>query len=192
MESVLKYVRLTKSLKALNLSGTNFEERPIAKLTRALVDREIHLSKLDLSRNPAINDRTCVVLAKLFSQRSSIKHLYLDETGITEAGIETIIESIAENLKVHTLSFKKCNNVQILDPVTQAQWHLITGLMKQNCSLTLLELDGNPKINGDFVKEIEVEIKKNQQIVEKIFPKLLEQEELAAEKRRQALENKKA
>ena len=57
--------------------------------------------------------------------------------------------------------------------------------MGQNCSLTLLELEGNPKIDEDFVRVVEAEIKKNQQIVEKIFPKLLEQEEKAAEKRRE-------
>ena len=184
MESVLKYVRLTKSLKALDLSNTNLGERQITKLTRALMGREIHLSKLDLSRNPAVDDEMCAILAKLFSQRSSIKHLHLDETGITEAGVQTMVESIAENLKVHTLSFKKCN-VQIFDQATQPQWQRISGVMGQNCSLTLLELEGNPKIDEDFVRVIEAEIKKNQQIVEKIFPKLLEQEEKAAEKRRE-------
>ena len=51
IESVLKYVRLTKSLKALGLSNTNLDEKAITKLTIALIGREVNLSKLDISKN---------------------------------------------------------------------------------------------------------------------------------------------
>ena len=51
IESVLKYVRLTKSLKALGLSNTNLDEKAITKLTIALIGREVNLSKLDISMN---------------------------------------------------------------------------------------------------------------------------------------------
>ena len=51
IESVLKFVRLTKSLKALGLSNTNLDEKAITKLTIALIGREVNLSKLDISMN---------------------------------------------------------------------------------------------------------------------------------------------
>jgi hypothetical protein len=52
--------------------------------------------------------------------------------------------------------------------------------LKQNCSLTLLDLNDNDNnIDEEFLKEISVDIEKNKKIVENIFPKLLEQEEKA-------------
>ena len=83
IESVLKYIRLTRSIKSLDLSYTNMSIRPIQKLTRALVTREIHISTLTLSRNLQITDEVCTVISHLFSERSSIKHLHLDDTSVT-------------------------------------------------------------------------------------------------------------
>ena len=83
IESVLKYIRLTKAVKSLDISYTNMSMRPVQKLTRALCTREIHLSTLILSRNLQITDEVCKVLAHLFRERSTIKHLYLDDTSIT-------------------------------------------------------------------------------------------------------------
>ena len=46
--------------------------------------------------------------------------------------------------------------------------------MKQNCSLTLLDLEGNANIDPSFLKEISVDIEKNKKIVDLIYPKLIE------------------
>ena len=111
-----------------------------------------------------------------------MKHLILDETSITEDGVRIIIESIVENLKVHTLSFRKCK-VYITDPIYSPQWNIIKNVLKQNCSLTLLDLNDNDNnIDEEFLKEISVDIEKNKKIVENIFPKLLEQEDKAEKK----------
>ena len=76
-----------------------------------------------------IDDNICPILAHLFSQRSTIKHLILDETSLTEVGVSKIIESIAQNLKVHTLSFRHCK-VTIADQEDYEEWHTITNVMK--------------------------------------------------------------
>ena len=46
-------------------------------------------------------------------------------------------------------------------------------------SLTDLYLDGNPVIDEGFTEIMEAELEKNRQIVESIFPKLVEQEAAA-------------
>ena len=85
IESVLKYVRLTRTVKSLDLSYTNLSPRAIQKIVIDLNDREypLYLSTLNLSRNLGISDEVCKVLALLFSNKSPVKHLYLDDTSIT-------------------------------------------------------------------------------------------------------------
>ena len=172
IESVLKYIRLTKAVKSLDLSFTNLSDRAIQKVVRSLIAREINLNTLILSRNIGIGDEVCKEIGNLFTQRSTIKHLYLDDTSITQKGVNTIIESIAENLKISTLSFKN-SEVEIYDP-EQPEWNSIVALVRQNCSLIKLELDDNKRIDENFIDELNVELKKNKQIVDTIFPKLME------------------
>ena len=78
------------------------------KIVSALASREINLNKLNLSRNKGIDNEVCIILANLFSKNSPIKHLYLDDTSISESGVAEIVSSIKENLKVHTLTFRNC------------------------------------------------------------------------------------
>lgn len=129
IEAILKYLRIHKSIKEVNFQNSNLDRQMIIKLVNALVSREVQLSRLNLSKNEKIDDTICPILAHLFSQRSTIKHLFLDETKITEEGVGVIVESITENLKVQTLSFRKCK-VYITDPIASPQWNLIKNVLK--------------------------------------------------------------
>ena len=51
MESIVKFLRLNTHIDELNLSNSNLDSGKIVKLTRALVKKDIGISKLDLSRN---------------------------------------------------------------------------------------------------------------------------------------------
>jgi len=108
IESVLKYIRLTKYVKSLDLSCTNLSVNAYRKIVSALASREINLNRLNLSRNERIDNEVCMILSSLFSENSPIKHLCLDDTSVTESGVAEIVSSIKENLKVHTLTFKHC------------------------------------------------------------------------------------
>ena len=72
MESIFKFLRLNNTIDELNLSDSNLDSKKIYKLTKALVQKEFKISKLDLSRNPSIKDRDCVTLKNLFSKKTSV------------------------------------------------------------------------------------------------------------------------
>ena len=55
--------------------------------------------------------------------------------------------------------------------------------MKQNCSLTLLDLEGNKDVCPEFLQELDIDIQKNKLIVENIFPELRKQEKEHNEKK---------
>ena len=79
-------------------------------------------------------------------------------------GVANLIQSIAENLKIHTLTFRWCR-IRINDE-EQSEHKIILGVLKQNCSLTKLDLEeGNEYIDADFLNLVDVELKKNKQIV---------------------------
>ena len=84
-----------------------------------------------------------------------------------------MVQSIAENLKVHTLSFRNCN-VNIYDQANQPEWNAILAVLQLNCSLTTLNLDDNIHIDEDFELALSRDIEKNKKIVNTIFPKLME------------------
>ena len=147
IESVIKYVQHERHLKSIDLSFTSVTLRSCEKLARIIATREIHhINSLNLSRNLTINDEICKVLTVLFTSKSNVKHLYLDYTEITEKGVATLVQSIAENLKVQTLSFTNCR-VKIYDQNMHPEWDTIIETLQQNCSLTKLNLaknDTNP------------------------------------------------
>ena len=91
IESIFKFLMLNTTIDGLNLSNSNLDTKKIYKLTKALVKKEFEISKLDLSRNPSIKDKDCVTLKNLFSKKTSVQYLYLDETPITEVGVESIM-----------------------------------------------------------------------------------------------------
>lgn len=160
IESVIKYVRKTSNLRSLDLSYTNLQARSVEKLTIAIAVREIHhLETLNLSRNITINDEVCRKMKPLFSSSSNIKYLYLDDTYVTQKGVEELVSSIAENLKVHTLSFRNCN-VNILDQGRHPEWDQILTVLGQNCSLVKLDLVDN-EISQVFKEALNRELEKN-------------------------------
>ena len=78
------------------------------------------------------------MLRALFTHNSSVRHLYLDDTSVTQKGVAEIMQGIAENLKIDELSFKN-SNVEISSQ-QQPEWDIIIRSLAQNCSLTKLHL----------------------------------------------------
>ena len=107
-ESVIKYIRLVGTHRQLIMCRANLNLRNIRVLTRDLVAKEIPLHSLDLSYNIGINDKSCKILAQLFSKKSNIKHLFLDGTNITEKGFAEIMTSLRDNFKARKLTFRHC------------------------------------------------------------------------------------
>ena len=149
MESVFKFLRLNETIDELDLSNAELNSKKIYLLAKGLVMKDFEISKLDLSNNQAIKDKDCTTLKNIFSRKSSVKYLFLDSTAATEVGVETITQGIAENLKVHTISFRSCG-VKLDDP-NGREWKDIIKNLKQNCSLTLLDLDGNKGVCPEFL-----------------------------------------
>ena len=87
---------------------------------------------------------------------------------------------IAENLKVHTISFVGCD-AKLLDPERCVQSDQIIQVMKRNCSLTELDLSDNPVISDQLIERLDIDLAKNKLIVENIFPLIREQEKKANE-----------
>ena len=125
------------------------------------------------------------MLGNLFSSNSAIKHLYLDDTSITHVGLADLIHSTVENLKLLSLSIKN-SNIKISDP-DQEEARIIIASMKQNCSLTKIDMEHNIRIDEDFQVLLDKELHRNEQIVEIIMPKIMAQEEraYAAKKKRE-------
>ena len=172
MESILKFMRLNETIDELDLSNSEFNSKKVYLLAKALVQKEFEIRKLDLSNNKAIKDKDCITLKNIFSRQSSVKYLFLDDNSISAKGIESITEGIVENLKVHTLSFRRCQvKLENSKVSKQPEWKTIIQNMQQNCSLTLLDLEEN-KVSQDFLDELDVEIQKNKLIVENIFPEI--------------------
>ena len=83
---------------------------------------------------------------------------------------------INDNLKIRTISIK---SACISLTMGEAHCTTVVEALKTNVSLTDLYLDGNPEIDEGFTEIMEAELEKNRQIVESIFPKLVEQEAAA-------------
>ena len=70
--------------------------------------RQIQLTTLNLSENETVNDKVVEDLCYLFTNQSTIEHLYLDRTNITIKGVKKLLDSIKDSLKVRTISVEGC------------------------------------------------------------------------------------
>ena len=129
---------------------------------------------LDLSYNKEINDKSCRALRSIFSSKSPIKYLNLDGTSITQKGFAVIMQGTTDNLKVREISLQ---NTRIKIREQDRSRQKVVEALKQNVSLTDLHLDSYR--DDEFFEILQTELEKNRQIVNIIFPKLLEQEEKA-------------
>ena len=86
------------------------------------------------------------------------------------------MDGINDNLKIRTLSVK---NACITLTMGEGYCMTVVEALKTNVSLTDLFLEENYGIDLEFTEVMETELEKNRQIVESIFPKLVEQEEAA-------------
>ena len=129
---------------------------------------------LDLSYNKEINDKSCRALRSIFSSKSPIKYLNLDGTSITQKGFAVIMQGTTDNLKVREISLQ---NTRIKIREQDRSRQKVVEALKQNVSLTDLHLDSYR--DDEFFEILQTELGKNRQIVNIIFPKLLEQEEKA-------------
>ena len=132
------------------------------------------MTMLDLSYNKEINDKSCRALRSIFSSKSPIKYLNLDGTSITQKGFAVIMQGTTDNLKVREISLQ---NTRIKIREQDRSRQKVVEALKQNVSLTDLHLDSYR--DDEFFEILQTELGKNRQIVNIIFPKLLEQEEKA-------------
>lgn len=172
IQSVLKYTRHNHHLRSIDLSFTDLGGKDVARIVQDIASREIHhIQTLNLSRNITINDEVANMLRGLFRSNSAIKHLYLDDTSITHKGLADLIDSTTENLKLLTLSIKN-SDIRIASE-DQPEWKSIIQSMKQNCSLTTINLQHNIRVDEEFLIELDKELHRNEQIVEIIMPKIM-------------------
>ena len=66
------------------------------------------LTTLNLGDNESISDEVVEDLCELFSQHSTLQELFLDKTKITSKGVNHLLESICQSLKVRTISTRDC------------------------------------------------------------------------------------
>ena len=81
-----------------------------------------------------------------------MKHLYLDQTHVTNKGLQQILWSMKESLKVRTISFESCDlNLE------GDEGQEIVEIIKQNISLTKLGYDKN-ETDDEFEEAIDKEL----------------------------------
>ena len=130
-----------------------------------IANGNLELTTLVLNQNSQINDNICHILEKLIKGKTPLAHLYLDETSVTEDGFEMLVLASVKSTVLDTLSCKNCK-ITLDSPFG---WKKIGDAMKQNCSITKLEVSGN-NVDDGFVEEMNVELEQNKLIVQYIFP----------------------
>lgn len=122
------------------------------------------MATLNLSENKFVNDDVLKDLSTLFSEHSTLVNLYLNDTSLTLQGLNWLLSSIKESLKVRQISFRRCGI-----NLSGREGEKIVNLLKQNISLTLLGYHEN-QFDLDFANAADAEIELNKRIVEYIFP----------------------
>ena len=89
--AIIKFIKLQSTLKYLDLKGTGLRENDIKYFVIEIAKRQSQLESLNLSDNPTINDKVAEDLCILFTSSSTMKHLYLDQTHITNKGLKMIL-----------------------------------------------------------------------------------------------------
>ena len=135
-----------------------------------MAKREIRLTSLDLSDNVTVNDNVVKDLTTLFSNSSTLVNLYLNKTQVTIEGLLILLGSIKDSLKVREIGVEGCG----IDLEGENGQKVIEALM-DNISLTKLAYAGN-KFDVEFSEGADKELSLNREIVEKIFPQLIDQE----------------
>ena len=93
---------------SLDLSGTGLSRFDMNQFVIEIVKREVKLTTLNLGDNESISDEVVEDLCELFSQHSTLQELILDKTKITSKGVNHLLESICQSLKVRTISTRDC------------------------------------------------------------------------------------
>ena len=92
VEAVLKYVRLTKS-HGINLSNTSLNKNMIIRLVNQILDSQIAVEVLKLSKNEGIDNETLKVIAMLIEHKTPLSSLNLSKTQVDQHGLTALLSS---------------------------------------------------------------------------------------------------
>jgi Ran GTPase-activating protein (RanGAP) involved in mRNA processing and transport len=140
-EEIAELIKISKTLRNLDIAYNDFSAEDIDAIIEALRDNTI-LQGLDLGGNQ-ITDITTI--AQALQDNISISYLRLDDNNIGTEGALTVFEALRSN---HNLRFLELDDNKIDDNCSEA----LANLLMENDSIVSIILDGNPV--GDRVGQI--------------------------------------
>ena len=162
--AILKYIKMQTQMTSLDLSGTGLSRFDMNQFVVEIVKREVKLTKLNLGDNESISDEVVEDLCQLFSQHSTLQELFLDKTKITSRGVNNLLDSICQSLKVRTISVRDCGM-----QLSISRGKSILETLAKNISLVKFDYAEN-YFDVPFQQGVDKELALNKQIVDKILP----------------------
>jgi hypothetical protein len=105
----------------------------------------------------------------MMDKYSGLERVDLTGCVLTVEDLITILSATTQNLAVKEIIVDECSidlgNDELKDEIIY--------LLQQNCSITKLSMEGNEEVDDEFLERVEVELIRNQQIRENIFPVLV-------------------
>ena len=144
-------------------------------MVQATCDDTIRFKILELNQNQFVDDESCFTLKDLLVDMTPIMTLSLNETSITAKGLSILLEAAEKNTHISHISVKGCGELMLNNNHSQF-YRSVKESLEKNCSLLTLDYDLSVRVDEKMAEVIKEQLAQNKNIVEIIFPKVMEQE----------------
>ena len=150
---IAELIKETKPLKWVSLLLNNVGELGASYLAEALISSElesfsIYATQLDL-HDRCIGDKGTELLAQVIKQNTTLKHLCVGQSGVTNVGLGSVLRELSSCSKTNITSLDFHSNL-----IDQDGASAIAGFLVSSVLLRRLILDENHHIGNDGAKEI--------------------------------------
>jgi hypothetical protein len=139
------------------------------------VDGLFRFKVLDLRDNKHVDFEVCQLLGRLLELHSPMTGLLLDKTSVNGKCVAELLKNSESNTNIAHISIKDCRLVDLSNQFTEEYKQIRTSIGK-NCSIVKFEMSKDLTIHDSLRERIVDQVEMNREIVDKIFPKVLEQE----------------